>query len=512
MISKSKLFFYFCLSFGIGIFLNSIVTIPQPLLLGFLIFGIILISVLCKDKKIVAIGFCLIFLVLGIWRHQTAELRIKNNEATLRGVRLEASRREYNDLEETITLIGTVSKEPDVREKNTKLTIKINKINRVEDGPLPASRPVSGKALITTGRYPEYKYGDKLRIRGKLKTPAVFEDFNYKDYLAKSGIYSVVYWPEIEILAKDQGNFVYAKILSFKNKLRESIYSSLSPPQSSILGAMILGDKRRMSDNLKEKLNIAGVRHITTVSGMHVVILSSILMSLLLGLGLWRGQAFYFSIIIISLFIIMTGLQPSGVRAGIMGGLFLLGQKIGRKSVSSRTIIMAAAVMLAINPLLLLNDVGFQLSFLAVLGIIYLGSIFKNWLSFIPKENLRTIIAVTLAAQIFTLPILVYNFGRMSLVAPLTNILILPAVYWIMISGFIFALFGIIWGPLGWILSLPTWFLLTYLVKIVDLFSQPWAAKTFENIHWFWLVVSYLILGFFAWQLTKRARLKFLNY
>jgi len=451
------------------------------------------------------LGFCLIFLVLGIWRHQVVELKIKNDEL-----------RKYNDLEQNITLLGTVVKEPDVRGNSIKLTIKVSQVQG-EVGP----SPVDGKVLATANRYPEYQYGDKLKITGELKTPPVFEDFNYKNYLRKEGIYSLIYYPEIEVYrgpssVTDRGraSVVYAKILGFKNKLRESIFQNLSPPQSSILGAMLLGDKSRIPEDLKEKLNIAGVRHITAVSGMHVAILTTILMSLLLGLGLWRGQAFYFSIILISLFIIMTGFQPSGIRAGIMGGLFLLGQKLGRKSISPRTIVMAAALMLAINPLLLLDDVGFQLSFLAVLGIIYLTPTFNNWLKFIPKKlaALKNILAMTLAAQIFTLPILIYNFGRISLVAPLTNILILPILYWIMLLGFIFGLVGIFWQFLGWILSWPVWFLLTYLIKVVDFFSHSWAAKTIENVHWFWLIISYLTLGFIAWQLNKKQKLKFLNY
>ena len=505
----SKIFLYFCLSFIAGIFLNSTFSklnffAPHILISAGLILGIILISVLWKRKKIVVIGFCLIFLALGIWRHQQTELRIMNYEAALRGVRLEASRRGYNDLGEEVVLIGRVVKEPDVREQSVKLTVEVENIN--------------GKVLVTTGRYPEYKYGDKLKIIGELKTPVVFEDFNYKDYLKKEGIYSVIYYPKIELLNQEKlgspASQFYAKILDFKDELRQSIYSSLSPPQSSILGVMILGDKSRMSNELKEKLNIAGVRHVTAVSGMHVVILSGVLMSLLLALGLWRGQAFYVSIIIIFLFIVMTGFQASGIRAGIMGGLFLLGQKVGRKSVSSRGIVMAAALMLALNPLLLLSDVGFQLSFLAAMGIIYLASIFKDKLRFIPKgfNNLKEIIAMTFAAQIFTLPILIYNFGRISLVAPLTNVLIIPVVYWIMIFGFIFGLAGIIWQTLGWILSFPCLFLLTYLTKIVDFFSKPWAAKTIENIHWLWLIIIYLILGFITWRLNKRERLRFLEY
>ena len=119
--------------------------------------------------------------------------------------------------------------------------------------------------------------------------------------------------------------------------------------------------------------------------------------------------------VLIAFFIIMTGFQSSAVRAGIMGGLFLLGQYLGRMSVSSRSIVIAAALMLAHNPLLLKLDVGFQLFFLAMIGIIYLMPVFQDWFRKIPAMfQLRNILAMTLSAQIFTLPILIYNFGYLS--------------------------------------------------------------------------------------------------
>ncbi len=295
--------------------------------------------------------------------------------------------------------------------------------------------------------------------------------------------------------------------------MRESIYRNLSPPQGSILGAVILGDKRKISPEWKERLNYAGVRHLTAVSGMHVAILTSVLMTLLIGLGLWRQQAFYFAIIFIALFIIMTGLQPSAIRAGIMGGLFLLSQYLGKQNISSRAIVMAAALMLAQNPLLLRLDVGFQLSFLAMMGIIYLRPTFSSWFRKIPNLfQFRNILAMTLSAQIFTLPILIYNFGYMSLVAPITNILIVPLLPYIMILGFVFGILGILWQPLGWILSWPAWLSLTYLTKIVDFFSQvSWASLTLE-ISWVWLAIFYLILGLITWRLNEKQKLRFLNY
>jgi len=278
--TASKILLYFCLSFIGGIFLNSFFA-PSIIFLWLgLTSGLILISIFWRYKKAVIIGFCLLFLVLGIWRYQIAKLGIKNNEL-----------RKFNDLGEELTLIGTIAKEPDIREKSIKLTIKVKEISHEN-----TSRQIEARVLVTTWRYPEYQYGDKSKITGKLEAPRIFKeikedksssfpfaiawDFNYKDYLSKEGIYSVVNFPKIELIEKGQGNFIYAKILNLKNKLRESIYQNLSPPQSSILGAMILGDKRKISEDLKQKLNIAGVRHITAISGMHIMILSGVLMYL----------------------------------------------------------------------------------------------------------------------------------------------------------------------------------------------------------------------------------------
>jgi competence protein ComEC len=268
-----------------------------------------------------------------------------------------------------------------------------------------------------------------------------------------------------------------------------------------------------MTNDLKNKLNITGLRHVIAVSGTHVVILSSIIMSLLLAIGLWRNQAFYVAVIFICVYIVLTGLPASGLRAGIMGVLYLLSQKLGRQSMGIRVIVLACAAMLVLNPLLLFYDVGFQLSFLAVIGLIYLEPSFRKIIKIFTKnkvENLVGIISTTFAAQVFTLPIMVYNFGNISFVSPITNLLILPIVYWLMVSGFLTSVAGIFYTNLGWIISMPCWLLLTYFVKVIDFFSQPWMAKTITNISWIWLVVSYIIIIFATLFLNKKYRQNFI--
>jgi len=487
--SKSKTLLYFCLSFIGGIFFNSFLGISFLTTTTILILSIFVFSVFWQRKKIAIWGFCLLFLVFGIFWHQKSEDKIINNKL-----------RNSIDSEEKISLTGQIVREPDTRENNIKILVFVEKKD--------------AKILITTGRYSGYQYGDKLEIKGFLKNPEVFEGFNYKDYLGTKGVSFVMYYPEIKVLEKNQGNFMFAGALSFKNKIRETINSALSPPQSSIFGAVILGDKSQISDIWKQKLNIAGVRHITCVSGMHIIILSGILMSLGISFGLWRGQAFYFALFFLALFILMVGAPSSAVRAGIMGSAFLFSQKIGRQNSGGRILILAAALMLFQNPLLLKSDVGFQLSFLATAGIIYLMPIFQNWFKKIPNLTtlpLKNLLAMTLSAQVFTLPILIYNFGYISSIAPITNILIVPLLPYIMIFGFVFITAGIIWQPLGWLFSIPLWLLLTYVIKIIDWFSGiPWSSFNIENIHFFWLLFFYLILLFIIWRLQERQKLKIL--
>lgn len=418
--------------------------------------------------------FCFSLVFIGLWRYQIIKLELESSELNREG---------------EVVLIGVIVKEPDVRETNVKLTLKL--INKNGRDRISA---ISGKILVTVNKYPEYRYGDELKIKGKLQTPIVFDDFNYRGYLFNQGIVSVIYYPQVEVLAK--GQTLYSKILDFKDRLRQVIYGSLSPPQSSILGAMILGDKNRMSFELKEKLNVAGVRHITAVSGMHILILSSILMSLLLGLGFWRNHAFAISLVIVFLFIAITGFQPSGIRAGIMGGLLILSQMLGRRSLSYRAVFLAGVLMFAINPFLI-KDAGFQLSFLAVIGII---SLFPSLRKLVKVD----VIAITLAAYIFTLPILIYNFGQISLVGVLTNVLIVPVIYWIMILGLAFVFIGLLWSGLALVLSFPVWLLLTYVIKVVEVFSDSWATKTIDNVHWVWLINSYLFLIVLVLYLKRR--------
>ena len=394
--------------------------------------------------------------------------------------------------------IGTVIKEPEIKSASQKLTVKTE----------------TGKTLISTGNYPQYFYGDVLKIKGKLQAPTIFEDFNYKNYLAKNGIHSVIYWPKIEILEKGKGNSIFSVILKFKNKTTDAIEKIMPFPEVSLLEGIIFGNRQIFSENLKEALSITGTSHIVAVSGMNIVIISEILMFVLIALGMWRKQAFWFVLVLIFLFILMIGAPASAVRAGIMGAILLYAQKIGRISNASRVMVFAATIMLVFNPLLLRYDVGFQLSFLAVFGLIYIKPILDELiLKKIKKEELNVIVRIittTLAAQIAVLPVLIYNFGRISFISPLTNILIVPFIMFLTIVGLIFVAGTIILGFLGKILLWPAYLGTAYVLKIIEWFSKiSWAAKEVSNVHWGFLIGYYILLIGIIWFFKRSKKLAF---
>lgn len=364
-----------------------------------------------------------------------------------------------------VVLEGKVSKDVQLREYNMHVTLQ----------PLGMDASV----LITTDRFSHISYRDILRAQGILESPPVFEDFNYKEYLETKGIGALMKNPKIEVV--QEGN---PGIFAIKQKFREVLFQNTSSSTYAVLAALLLGDQGTMSNDLKDKLNKTGLRHIIAISGQHIVILMNMLLPFLLSFGLWKRQAILISFIFLILFILLTGMEASAIRAGIMGGVVLMAQYLGRMQYSLHTLTFAAALMLLQNPLLLTRDVGFQLSFLATLGIILAFPLFRKLLRKIPETfGVRDILAMNFSAQLFTLPVLIYNFGYVSLISVITNILVLPVIPLLLALGFIFLIAGSLWSFLGLILVFPMSLLANYMILITEIFSKiPFAIVEIKNI------------------------------
>jgi len=399
----------------------------------------------------------------------------------------ENSIKQFNDKAKVI-FQGQVADEPDVRSDNARYKIETSQ----------------GDILLVAKKYPAYNYGDVLEISGKLKTPQTGEDFDYARYLAKDDIYSVIYYPQIKLLRSGAGNFIKVSLFRVKNKFENSIGQILTEPQASLLAGLVLGEKRGFSPELMSDFSRTGTTHIIALSGYNITIIGVALMNFFNFFMLRRSVSFWVAAAIIVLFVIMTGASASAVRAAVMGILVLIAQQAGRLYSIRNALIFAGALMVYFNPKVLTFDLGFQLSFAATLGLIYLSPILKNWvvgdetIKKTPKFilGLKEILVATLSAQIAVLPLLVINFGQLSLIAPLANVLILAFIPVTMFWGFLAGLAGIFWLGLGKALGWIAWLFLTYEIKTIEFLAKfPLAATQFKW-NWWGGGIYYFILIF----------------
>ena len=491
--SKSKIFLYLSLSFILGVALASLLSdMPISFYLIVFCFSLTIILVWRREQKIRIIGFCILFLILGMIRFF---LSLPSSSDKIIKI--------HND-KEVVEFQGIVADEPDIRKDKIKLTIESRRIKQKE---LWSS--IEGRVLVDIPRFPEYSYGDFLNITCQLQTPAEFDDFSYKDYLAKSDIYSVCYRGEVKIIEQNRGNYIISTLLETKTKLKNTISIILAEPYAAFLQGMLLGSKQGISDELKESFNVTGTSHVIVISGLHITIIAGVLVYLGQALSLPRKYVLLFATLGLVFFILLIGAKPSAIRAGIMGSLIILAMHSGRLSDTKNAILCAASIIILINPKVLRFDVGFQLSFLATIGIIYLSPYLKKKLKIIPEFfKTREIIAMTLAAQILTLPVVIYNFERISIVAPLVNVLIIPLVPITIIMGFISLSLGIVWLFLGKIFSIFTQFLLQYEIYIVSLFSKiPIASIEVQELWIGWIIVYYFIIAFVIKYLRSKEKI-----
>jgi competence protein ComEC len=371
---------------------------------------------------------------------------------------------------------GRVCEEADVDYKSRRLTVC-----------------AGSRVLVTTNLYPEYDYGDFLQVSGLVQKPEEFKGFDYERYLARYDVYSVMYYPK---LASVRGNLsfgqkIYGRLLKIKQGIKLVIDKSLPEPEAGLADALSLGYRRTI---LKEDSDIfarVGLSHLIAISGSHITILSAMVLNAALFIGLRRRVALKIVFIFLFVYPLITGLSASAVRSAIMGGLVFLALYYGRLSLIIRALIFSASLMLMFNPRLLRDDIGFQLSFAAVLGIIYLYPLFSPLTQKIKKKfsgllgkilsSLWEIFSLTLACQLAVLPIMLSNFKQFSIISFVAN----PAVIWVfpfLLAALIIPIIpALIFPSLGPWFFAPAYLMLKFIFVASRFFAAPsWAAIVFN--------------------------------
>ncbi len=382
---------------------------------------------------------------------------------------------------------------------------KINFRGRVVDNPERGNQqklvvtlhsPYSGNVLVKLQSYPNFDYGDLINFEGVIKRP---EPISYADYLTKEGIFGITSFPQTELIAKNQGSVFRASLFKLKEKVVLNFQKTLAAEKSAFLAGITLGERAEFSKEFKEAMNKSGTTHLVALSGYNISIIV-LAMFIFFNYFLSRRLTFVLTVLAIFGFVLMTGAEASVVRAAIMGFIALLANQFSRLYSVRNAIVLAAFFMVLINPKVLYFDSGFQLSFAALIGIIYLSPAIKKFFKISDESgflSLRENFLTTLSAQLFVLPLLVLNFGKFSLISLLANLLILSVIPLTMSLGFILGFLGFFSYHLSLILGWLVNLFLSYEVFIIKFLGQ-WNILQISSLNIFWVIIYYSALVIFV--------------
>ncbi|MDP3041436.1 MAG: ComEC/Rec2 family competence protein [Candidatus Omnitrophota bacterium] len=331
-----------------------------------------------------------------------------------------------------------------------------------------------GEVLVKMDFKQALNYGENLTLIGGLGRPQVFSrSQGYRDFLARQGIYLIMpIQNHRQIIRQDKfsGGQLIRGCLWLRFYLEQIISRHLPALPASILSAMVLGQKQGIPWLVSNSMIKAGTVHILVVSGFNVGIVAFVINLLLKILRLPRKGRIILTAICLLIYCLITGATNPVIRATVMGLVFLAAYLLKREADIYNSLVSAALFILVINPRQLF-DVGFQLSFISVLAIVYFYPKLKArvHLESCKIKILKFIIEgclVSFSAWLGTLVIIALNFRIIAPVTVLANILIVPLATLITLCGFILVLSGLIYPDLANLFSLPTMALITLLLNI----------------------------------------------
>lgn len=478
-ISKSVIFFWCCFSFLVGVAGASILEIPKIediYVIGAISTPIFFFITFWKEKKTRTIALIILFFILGIWRYSAAVSTIVSAELP----------KEKQEIEVSIV------KEPDVRQDSVKYVGEIE------------SAELKGEYIyFSTELYPRYQYGDTLSLSCTIKMPEAFDSFRYDMYLASKNIFLTCTRPTILEVHTATTNRFFRTLYVFKQYIAQTIQRLWPEPYASFMSGLLYGYRGGLG-TLNDTFSRTGVTHIIAISGYNISIIATILLSLLISLRIKRQYAFWVIVVAIIIFVLFVGANASVVRAGIMGVLVLVARQMGRSAHLRNILILTAATMVLVNPYILLWDVGFQLSFIATMGLIYLAPKIEPYCQRIPKIlGIRESVVATFSATISTLPLIMFQFGQVSVVSPIVNILILPIIPFIMSVGALATVAAIVYLPVGTYIAYIAWGAMRYVIAVVEWFGSFSFAAISVEISLIFVCISYAILGLYMYRSTK---------
>ncbi len=302
-----------------------------------------------------------------------------------------------------------------------------------------------GKVLINFPKdCKQFNYGDVIESKERMQRIRNFKGltFDYQKYMNHKRLYHNVYCKDYKIINHNKGNKIIKWAKNANESLKNRIKSSnISQRNANLAISLLLGDKSKLDLDIKNSFSITGIAHILCVSGLHIGLILGFIQLITKFICLF-GLRFYYLrqillVIIAWLIALIIGCSPSSLRVALMFTILILSKHLPIQTDSLNTLYCTAFFLLLTNPLLLF-DISFQLSFLAVLGILVCVPIIERFLSKHKTKNFfKPIIqnaTISLSAQAFTAPIIIYNFKTFPILFLLTNIIVVPFLGFVLIS------------------------------------------------------------------------------
>lgn len=352
-----------------------------------------------------------------------------------------------------------------------------------------------GRVLLIVRPLPHFEFGDEIQV----DCPQIKEE-EFSAYQAQGIRYECAF-PNITLRMRAKPSLRGA-LIGLRNAASTEIQVALAEPYASLATGMLWGDDAGLPRELTTAFKRTGTTHLLAVSGYNVMVLTTILFTVLLSLGLWRTYASIVVGLLVVAFVVFTGAEPAVVRAGIMGCVVVVARLLGRKADTVNLLLATAVAMLAFEPSLVRN-LGFQLSFAAMAGLTLLSPVLATKLNFLPVFfGLRESVAQTLAATLTTTPIIFWWVGQVAVLSPLVNLAVGPVVVLVFSLGLPLVVLTsvnllVLAQPVAWALTFILWYVVTVVRACASL---PWSAVT--SI-WGGLVLVVVYLGFIRWLFPR---------
>jgi len=447
------------LFFIIGIIIGRYLTLPfLPLYLGLtVLFALAFILYLKKRERGTSYALFLITLLIGIVYFYYVYYPHSSNHIA-----------GYAPSEEKVTVVGEVVSRPQLKERRIRFTIEAKKI--IENG---QERSTQGRVWVVS-YFPleNYDYGDRVRLEGRLRLPEEAKEkgaFDWQRYLSYQEIWVELATGMVTVVKRGGGNPLIKWAYKSRDWMVRVIEHTLPEPHSFVLKGIILGDKESLPPGVQESFLRTGTGHILVVSGLHVGLILLLLLILFRVLAIPSRLAFFIAMPILGYYALLTGLRPPVIRATLMVIIGLTSLTIGRDTPLLAILSLTCLIILLLNPLALFSA-SFQLSFLAVAGIVYFTPYLEIELKRLPSW-LKRPLAVSLSAQLFILPLLAFYFNRLPLIGVIVNLIVTPLITIVLALGLLSVTLGMVSLASAQWVAYSNWLAIRGLLGITDLLS-----------------------------------------